>query len=265
MKIKRDQVTGLVLVLLGIVLMAMISQFKKPITAEYPGPKLMPGIAALGLIICGAGIFVKGCRQKEADAMVISKKGLVRMLITFAALWLYILGLQFVGFLIATPFLVFGLTAMAVQAAAQYYNPKFGKVSAEEVSMATCAMDPEADAMYLYDIGDVYYSNNGMMIYDVQVRIKIFKKEAVGLADVEYPYYTNTSPSEEVSRIDACTYNMVDGKVVKTQMSKKNIFKEKVSDRLSRVKFSLPDVREGSVIEYKFSLSNTTTPSCTRR
>ena len=83
-------------------------------------------------------------------------------------------------------FLVFGLTAMAVQAAAQYYNPKFGKVSAEEVSMATCAMDPEADAMYLYDIGDVYYSNNGMMIYDVQVRIKIFKKEAVGLADVEY-------------------------------------------------------------------------------
>ena len=110
MKIKRDQVTGLVLVLLGIVLMAMISQFKKPITAESPGPKLIPGIAALGLIICGAGIFVKGCRQKEADAMVISKKGLVRMLITFAALWLYILGLQFVGFLIATPFLVFGLT-----------------------------------------------------------------------------------------------------------------------------------------------------------
>ena len=153
-------------------------------------------------------------------------------------------------------FLVFGLTAMAVQAAAQYYNPKFGKVSAEEVSMATCAMDPEADAMYLYDIGDVYYSNNGMMIYDVQVRIKIFKKEAVGLADVEYPYYTNTSPSEEVSRIDACTYNMVDGKVVKTQMSKKNIFKEKVSDRLSRVKFSLPDVREGSVIEYKFSFAS---------
>jgi hypothetical protein len=110
MKIKRDQVTGLALVVLGIVLMVLISQFKKPITAEYPGPKLMPGIAALGLIICGAGIFVKGCRQKEADKQVISGKGLVRMLVTFAALWLYILGLQFVGFLIATPFLVFGLT-----------------------------------------------------------------------------------------------------------------------------------------------------------
>ena len=110
MKIKRDQVTGLALVILGIVLMVLISQFKKPITAEYPGPRLMPGIAALGLIICGLGIFVKGCRQKEADKQVMSKKGLVRMLITFAALWLYILGMQFLGFLITTPFLVFGLT-----------------------------------------------------------------------------------------------------------------------------------------------------------
>ena len=110
MKIKRDQVTGLALVVLGIVLMVLISQFKKPITAEYPGPRLMPGIAAVGLIICGLGIFVKGCRQKEADKQVISGKGLVRMLITFAALWLYILGMQFLGFLITTPFLVFGLT-----------------------------------------------------------------------------------------------------------------------------------------------------------
>ena len=67
MKIKRDQITGLVLVILGIVLLIMIGQFKKPITAEYPGPKLMPGIAALGMIICGLGIFIKGCRQKEAD------------------------------------------------------------------------------------------------------------------------------------------------------------------------------------------------------
>ena len=110
MKIKRDQITGLVLVILGIVMLVLISQFKKPITAEYPGPRLMPGIAALGLIICGLGIFVKGCRQKEADKQIISKKGLVRMLIAFAALWLYILGMKYLGFLISTPLLVFGLT-----------------------------------------------------------------------------------------------------------------------------------------------------------
>ena len=110
MKIKRDQITGLALVILGIVLFVLIGQFKKPMTAEYPGPKLMPGIAAFGLVVCGLGIFVKGCMQKTADAVVIAKAGMLRIVITFAALCLYILGMKYLGFLIVTPFLVYGLT-----------------------------------------------------------------------------------------------------------------------------------------------------------
>ena len=120
MKFKRDQITGSVLAALGIVFIVMISQFSKPITAAYPGPKLMPGIAAVGLIICGLGIFANGCRQKEPDKPIMSKAGLLRMLISFAALWLYILGLKYLGFLIVTPFLVYGLTTyFAVQSKAQ--------------------------------------------------------------------------------------------------------------------------------------------------
>ena len=110
MKVKRDQVTGLALVLLGIVVFILVSQFKKPMTAEYPGPKLMPGIAAFGLVVCGLGIFVKGCKQKTADKQVLSSKGLLRVIITFIALCLYIFAMKYLGFLIVTPFLVFGLT-----------------------------------------------------------------------------------------------------------------------------------------------------------
>ena len=116
MKVKRDQITGLALVVLGIVFMVLISQFKKPLTAEYPGPKLMPGIAALGLIICGLGVFVNGCRQKTADKTVLTKKGLLRVVIVFAALCLYILGMKYLGFLIVTPFLVYGLTTYFAKA-----------------------------------------------------------------------------------------------------------------------------------------------------
>lgn len=120
MKVKRDQITGLALVVLGIVIFVLISQFKKPLTAAYPGPKLMPGIAALGLVICGLGVFVNGCRQKEPDKAIMSKAGVLRMLISFAALWLYILGLKYLGFLIVTPFLVYGLTTyFAVQSKAE--------------------------------------------------------------------------------------------------------------------------------------------------
>ena len=116
MKVKRDQITGLALVVLGIVFMVLISRFSKPLTAEYPGPKLMPGIAALGLIICGLGVLVGGCRQKEPDKTIITKTGLLRILVTFAALCLYIMGMKYLGFLIVTPFLVYGLTTYFAKA-----------------------------------------------------------------------------------------------------------------------------------------------------
>lgn len=110
MKIKRDQVTGLVLVLIGIVLAILTSQFNKPMTWEYPGPKLMPAIAEFGFIVCGAGVFVKGCLQKEPDQKGIEAAGLIRMLVTFIILCLYILAMKYVGFIAATPFMLLATT-----------------------------------------------------------------------------------------------------------------------------------------------------------
>ena len=116
MKIKRDQITGMVLVILGIILFVLIGQFKKPMSLEYPGPKLMPSIAAFGLVVCGAGVFISGCRQKIEEAIIITKSGLLRIVITFIALCLYILGMKYLGFLIVTPFLVYGLTTYFAKA-----------------------------------------------------------------------------------------------------------------------------------------------------
>lgn len=110
MKIKRDQVTGLVLIILGVVFAVLISQFKKPFTPEYPGPMLLPGIGVFGLIVCGAGILVSGFRQTGEDKTFVSKAGWMRMLVTFAALCAYIFAMKYLGFFIVTPFVLFGIT-----------------------------------------------------------------------------------------------------------------------------------------------------------
>lgn len=137
---------------------------------------------------------------------------------------------------------------------AQKSAPKFGKVSKAEVEMTTYEKEPEAEALYIYDKKDVFYQNDFSFCYDVYVRIKIFTKDALDLANVEIPYMSYGDSSESIKGLDANTYNMVDGAVVKTPMSKKNVFTDKVSDHLAVVKFSLPEVREGSVIEYKYTL-----------
>jgi len=109
-KIKRDQVTGVVLIILGVVFAVLISQFKKPFTPEYPGPMLLPGIGVFGLVVCGAGILVKGFRQTEEDKTFVTKAGWIRMLITFAILCAYIFAMKYLGFLLVTPFVLFGIT-----------------------------------------------------------------------------------------------------------------------------------------------------------
>ena len=152
-------------------------------------------------------------------------------------------------------FMIVAAIFLSVSSFAQDFNPKFGKVSDAEVSMAACEIDPEAAAMYIYDIGNISFSNRFEVVHDVYVRIKIFKKEAVDMADVSVPYVSSNDITETVRGVEANTYNMEDGKLVKTEMPKKNVFKEKVSDVLNLIKFSLPEVREGSVIEYKYSLS----------
>lgn len=109
MKIKRDQITGLALSLFGVVIFALISQFKTPFTPSYPGPALLPGIGAFGLIVCGIGIFVKGCCQKDADVLFLTRQGWLRVLISFASLCVYVFAMKYLGYLIATPFLLYGI------------------------------------------------------------------------------------------------------------------------------------------------------------
>lgn len=109
MKIKRDQITGLVLMLAGVILAVMISQFETPFTPEYPGPKLFPGIGAFGLFVCGLGVFISGCRQKDADAIFVTRKGWINIIVSFIALCVYVFAMKYVGFLVASPIILYFL------------------------------------------------------------------------------------------------------------------------------------------------------------
>jgi hypothetical protein len=118
-------------------------------------------------------------------------------------------------------------------------NVRFGKVTQEEVSMKSYEKDPQAEALFIYDKRELAFLSTFTYQYNVYARIKIFNKNALNLADVKIPFITENS-RKTVTGIAANTYNMVDEKMVKTTMTKQNIFTEKVADGLSVTKFSLP-------------------------
>jgi len=146
---------------------------------------------------------------------------------------------------------------IAPLAMGQDYSKKFGNVSMDEMTMKSCTWDVKADAMVLYDIGKSSFvrSDNGFyIVFEDYARIKIFRKPGFKSATIEIPLTQHEKRAEELHEIKAVTYNLVDGKIVATPIDLNTIFEEKVSDNLLLKKFTMPNLEEGSVIEYSYKL-----------
>lgn len=138
-------------------------------------------------------------------------------------------------------------------------NYKFGKVSKAELEEKYYSTDSTASAAYLYKKRSTYYEfrNGAKLITDVVQRIKIYNKEGFDYASLIVDYYkSNKGASENVSSIKGYVYNIVDGKVEEIKLSKKNIFDEKLTKTRRQKKITMPNIKEGTVIEIKYRLTS---------
>ena len=142
---------------------------------------------------------------------------------------------------------------------AQKSPVEFGKVPMEDMRMVVYAPDSTAEAVVLEDYGEAYIQLSGVssnMTFERHVRIKILKKEGTRWADAIIPLYKVGSVEENVTKLKGATYNLENGRVVESRLSKEGIFKEKFNRNMIHQKFTLPDVKEGSVIEYAYKISS---------
>jgi len=135
---------------------------------------------------------------------------------------------------------------------------KLGKISVAELEEKQHPKDSSAVAAILFKKGEVrfeYSESNGFeVITNVKTRIKIYKKEGYNWANQEVHYYLDNSLNENVFFSDAVTYNLVNGKIEKTKLKSDGEFIEKINKYWGRKKITMPNVKEGSVIEFEYSI-----------
>jgi hypothetical protein len=133
---------------------------------------------------------------------------------------------------------------------------KLGKVSIAELEQKVHPKDSSAVAAILYKRGKSrieYDQNDGFIsLTEVETRIKIYKKEGYNWANQSVLYYNTDGSKEKVDFSDAVTYNLVNGKIEKTKLASNGIFNEVVSKYRARKKITMPNVKEGSVIEFSY-------------
>ena len=139
-------------------------------------------------------------------------------------------------------------------------NKELGKVTIEELNEKQYPKDTTAVASILFQKGKsyfVYNINEGFMtVTEVETKIKIYKKDGYDWANKTVAIYTPGQDNERVEFSKAVSYNLVDGKIVKTKLQKEGEFKEKVDKYYSRAKITMPAVKEGTIIEYAYKITS---------
>jgi len=118
-------------------------------------------------------------------------------------------------------------------------------------------IDTSVGAVILSDYGAVHFvgNKNGWFsyVYQQHTRIQILNKKAFDLARVELTLYTKDNDPETADNIAAVTYNLENGVVSEARLDKKDVFEDRRDKNHIDKKFTLPAVREGSIIEYTYS------------
>tara|TARA_R110001583_G_scaffold46395_1_gene145499 strand:+ start:2569 stop:4584 length:2016 start_codon:yes stop_codon:yes gene_type:complete len=141
-------------------------------------------------------------------------------------------------------------------------NYKFGKVSKEELEEQYYAKDSSANAVILYKKRKTdfkYKEGQGFQVVtEIHERIKIYNSEGYKWATKEIELYqSNSSGNEErMNGLKAITYNLEGGKVLKTDLEKKEIFEEEKNKYWIEKKFTMPNLKEGCVVEWKYKINS---------
>jgi len=138
-------------------------------------------------------------------------------------------------------------------------NFKFGKVSVDELKQTEHQLDPSANAAILYREYETrfeYAEHEGFFIItEVFERIKIYKKEGFDWANKTIGLYQGAGSSrEEISSLKGYTYFLEGSKIQEVKLKKDGIFDEKLNKYYKIKKFTMPNIKEGSVIEYKYTI-----------
>jgi len=159
--------------------------------------------------------------------------------------------------------LVIALISSAIPIYAQNKGrPNTDKVTPADFNLpASSVIDSNANAVVLFDIGSVHYDGDkeGSFIYLVEERhrrIKILNKRAFDLATVKLLLTGRDRYQDKLENLQASTYTLDNGKVIESKISMTDVFEDRLSKYVVEKKFTFPEVKEGSIIEFSYKINS---------
>ncbi|MCB0446166.1 MAG: DUF3857 domain-containing protein, partial [Gelidibacter sp.] len=139
----------------------------------------------------------------------------------------------------------------------QGFNSEDLTVTKADLEINSYVKDSTANALVIYEHGNSYLDKTTFKLKtEIKRKIKILNREGFDNATVIIYLYNNDNKKEKVHNITGTTFNLEGNHVTRTQLDKSQIFEEKHNDQYTMVKFTFPNIKEGSVITYSYTLES---------
>ena len=146
------------------------------------------------------------------------------------------------------------------QGALRSQEVKFGKIEKSDLQEGAHQTDSAAVATVLYRNVYLYYryiQGSGFhQVREVHERIKIHDKDGYEYATVTEALYHADGEKEGIGSLKGNTYNLEGDKVSVDKLKRSDAFREELNDYYDLHKFTMPNVREGSIIEYEYTVQS---------
>ena len=139
------------------------------------------------------------------------------------------------------------LLFMAVFTVSAQQPLKWGKYEDYEINLETVPYEPEASAVILGEVGNIFFDNH--VNFHLHRRIKVLKssgKDRVNSESVRF--YNNDLAKVHSVRAQVRTPS---GEIIR--LNSDQILKTRLDSETSRISFAFPDVQVGSIVEYEFT------------
>lgn len=135
----------------------------------------------------------------------------------------------------------------------------FPKIQSSDLTQTRFSIDSTANAIVLLEKGETFIEASEadqayMVFHNYKVRIKVLNRAGFEASNFSIPLYKFGNKFEYVRNIRGTTMNLENGKVKFIPLDQKNIFYDNSSDYSKLVKFTLPDIVEGSIIDVEYTV-----------
>ncbi len=140
--------------------------------------------------------------------------------------------------------------------AAQETAYKYGDVGEHDFTVAPVAGLESANAFIIYDYGEFYIDDRLNSIFTRHKRFRVLNEAGLDYGNISIRYVSHRN-LQEVRQLKAQVFSKDEnGRIQRRSLRSRDFFRESVNSTISVVKFTIPDLQPGSVVEFSYQINS---------